>query len=400
VGSALDWVSRTESLHGAWESLFSRSSPRSRKSCGVDEESLADFDRKPTAGCRDLMTSMRSQRGYQFSMLRAVPIPKEHGKYRIICIPTVRDRIVQRAVNAYLAKGDRCKLANEVSYGFIPNRSVEKAVKRAAELRRDKKWVYKTDITTFFDSVRRDLLRGSILRHVKDRSLHPILIAASQCEIEEPNRSTAKKIDAAGIKKGHGVRQGMPLSPFFANLLLKNFDSAIQLAGIPMVRYADDLICVSESEAQCHAIHAIVGQALAKEGLTVPPIGPDSKSRIYGPDHPADFLGLQLRPQNGEYVLEVPAAQTGKIQQRIVGIADLGSPQNKGITLPSFYRRLDGLIAGYLGAYEFAHNASHFEVALSSARREAVAKLFKRTLNLDVNLLSHEQRQFLGIVET
>jgi RNA-directed DNA polymerase len=346
------------------------------------------------------MSCMRSQGGYQYSMLRAVPIPKEHGKFRIICIPTVRDRIVQRSVNAYLAKGDRCKLANEVSYGFIPNRSVEKAVKRAAELRRDNKWVYKTDVTTFFDSIDRDLLRGSILRHVKDRSLHPILIAASQCEIEEPNNSTAKKIEAAGIHKGRGVRQGMPLSPFFANLLLKNFDSAVQLAGIRMVRYADDLICVSASEAQCHAIHAVVGQALAKEGLTVPPIGSDSKSRIYGPDDPADFLGLQLRPQSGNYVLEVPAAQTGKIRQRIVSIADLGSPKNKGITLPSFFRRLDGLIAGYTGAYEFAHNASHFEAALSSARRDAVAQLFKRTLNLDVELLSHEQRRFLGIIET
>jgi hypothetical protein len=167
-----------------------------------------------------------------------------------------------------------------------------------------------------------------------------------------------------------------------------------------MVRYADDLICVSESEAQCHAIHAIVGQALAKEGLTVPPIGSDSKSRIYGPDHPADFLGLQLRPQNGSYVLEVPAAQTEKIRQRIVSIADLGSPKNKGITLASFFRRLDGLIAGYSGAYEFAHNANHFEVVLGSARRDAISQLFKKTLDIDVTLLSHEQRQFLGIVET
>ncbi len=82
-----------------------------------------------------------------------------------------------------------------------------------------------------------------------------------------------------------------------------------------------------------------------------------------------------------------------------MSIADLGSPKNKGITLSSFFRRLDGLIAGYSGAYEFAHNASHFEAALSSAHHEAVAQLFKRTLNLDVNLLSHEQRQFLGIVE-
>jgi RNA-directed DNA polymerase len=340
---------------------------------------------------------MRSPAGYAFSALRAIPIPKDNGKYRIICVPTVRDRIVQRAVNFYLAKDDKCGLANDVSYGFIPNRSVKKAVARARDLRRDKNWVYKTDIAAFFDSVDRQLLSDRIRRHVRDRSLHPILISASCCEIDRPNRSIAKRIFDAGIRDGRGVRQGMPLSPFFANLLLKDFDRAIVRAGIPMIRYADDLICVAGSESECQAIHLLVAAALANEGLAVPDIGEESKTRIYGPDEPADFLGLQLTPQSGEYLLEVPAKQTAKIRQRILSFADLGAPENQGITATNFFSRLEGVIAGYLGAYEFAHNAKHFEESLEAARRDSVALIVKKMLKVEVDELDSAGRYFLGI---
>lgn len=398
VRSALAAVSRFDAVHTAWKSLFERSSARSRKSSGVDDESLLDFDRSPAAGCRNISHQMRDPGGYSFSALRPVPVPKGEDRYRIICVPTVRDRIVQRALNQFLASGDRCGLANEVSYGFIPNRSVEKAVKQAQQLRRGKRWVYKTDITTFFDSIHRDTLRDKIVRHVRDRSLHDILIAASQCEIAPTYRSNAKKIESAGIKAGRGVRQGMPLSPFFANLLLKNFDRAIQAAGISMVRYADDLVCFTESSDACNAIHEVVGKALEKEGLTVPPIGQNSKSKICGPEDSADFLGLQLKPQNGDYVLEISGKQTQKIHQRIVSFADFDSLERQGITLSSFFRRIDGLIAGYAGAYEFAHNSKHLETVLDSARIEAVQSLFTKGLGINAKGLSLEKRKFLGIV--
>jgi RNA-directed DNA polymerase len=397
VRSALQWVSRTESLQSAWGAFISNASPRSRKSAGVDQESLFDFDRNPTAGCRALLQGMRSPAGYSFSALRAIPIPKDNGKYRIICVPTVRDRIVQRAVNGYLAKDDKCGLANEVSYGFIPNRSVKKAVARARDVRREKSWVYKTDIAAFFDSVDRQLLSAHIRRRVRDRSLHPILISASCCEIDKPNRSIAKRIFEAGIVDGRGVRQGMPLSPFFANLLLRNFDRAIVRAGIPMIRYADDLLCLAGSESECQAIHLLVRAALAKEGLAVPDIGEDSKTRIYGPEEPADFLGLQLTPRDGDYLLEVPAKQTAKIRARILNLADLSAPQNQGITATRFFARLDGVIAGYLGAYEFAHNANHFESCLEVARQDSVALMLRKVLKVEVDELDSVGRHFLGI---
>jgi RNA-directed DNA polymerase len=141
----------------------------------------------------------------------------------------------------------------------------------------------------------------------------------------------------------------------------------------------------------------LVVEALATEGLTVPDIGAESKTRIYAPDEPADFLGLQMRPQTGDYVLEVPAGQTLKICQRISDFADVDSPENRGITMTSFNNRLEGAIAGYLGAYEFAHNARHFEAALEDARRRAIEQIVRRMLKLEVDTLDADGRQFLGI---
>jgi len=205
--SALTGVSSFESLFRAWRMLYERSSARSRQSRGIDDESLLDFDKGPSAGCREIARQMRREGGYRFAMLRAVTVPKGNGKDRIICVPTVRDRIVQRSIVSFLAAGDRCRLANDVSFGFIPGRSVGDAVKRAQSLRREKQWVYKTDITAFFDSIARDVLEEKIVHHVRDRSLHQVLITALNCEIAPTSNSKNKRIEAVGIKSGKGVRQ-------------------------------------------------------------------------------------------------------------------------------------------------------------------------------------------------
>ena len=369
--TALDVVSSSASLERAWRTLYSRSTLRSRLSSGVDEETLLDFDRHPSAVCRSLSQQLREFGGYKFSELRAYLIPKSAHKDRVICVPTVRDRVVQRALVEFLANGDRCGLANAVSYGFIPNRSVEKAVQRARSLRRELPWVYKTDIASFFDAIPRAVLRDKIRRHVRDRSLRQVLIAASECEIKSNSASHAKRIKQAGIHAGAGVRQGMPLSPFFANLVLKEFDKTIQAKGISMVRYADDLISFSASKAQCEIIHATVGLALQKEGLQVPPPAPDSKTQIYAPSEAAEFLGLQLRQQGGDYLLEIPSSQTQKIRQRIIEFASFSSLAQAGINLSTFIRRLDGQLAGYSGAYAYANNANHFEAVLEDKGEES-----------------------------
>jgi RNA-directed DNA polymerase len=395
--TALNKLSSAKALMEAWGSISSRSNARSRASSGIDDETLLEFGRNPNTICRILSEQLRRPGSYNFSPLRAHLIPKSPDKERVICIPTVRDRIVQRSISDFLAEGDRCKLANDVSFGFIPNRSVKKAAERARALRASKPWVYKTDITTFFDSIKRATLHDAIRRHVRDRSLHGVLKAASECEIRPYNSSHAKRIRKAGIQAGIGVRQGMPLSPFFANLILSRFDKTIINSGISMVRYADDLICCAKTEAELADIHKVVGNALLKENLTIPPPGPSSKTKMYAPDEAAEFLGLQLRRQNGGYLLEVSEAQTKKIRHRIHEFASFENLNRAGINLSGFFRRLDGMLDGYHGAYEYANNIGHLESVLTSARRDAVERLFESELKIDIKNLAPEKRKFLGI---
>lgn len=394
--SALMDVSSMDALVDAWRSIERRSTPRSRQSSGVDGQRIVDFNQNFSAYCRELSHGIRSPDGYLFSPLRPHFILKTSGKTRVICVPTVRDRVVQRAVLEFLSKDDRCGLKNNVSFGFIPGRSVEKAVRAACRLRASHRWAYKTDITSFFDAIPREAIAEAVQRYVRERSLHFLLLGAAACEIEAETRTQSQKIRAAGIRSGRGVRQGMPLSPFFANLVLRRFDQTIESAGVHMVRYADDLICLAGSEDECAEIHRVVSEALAKEGLTVPEPG-TGKTVVYPPETPAEFLGLSLHPQSGGYVLEVTREQTATIRQRVVDLANVEQFSHAGFRLGDFFRRLDGALAGYGGAYAFASNASHVDKVLGAARREAVERLFERELGIDITSLTPAKRKFIGL---
>jgi hypothetical protein len=118
---------------------------------------------------------------------------------------------------------------------------------------------------------------------------------------------------------------------------------------------------------------------------------------VHAADEPADFLGLQLRPQNGDYTLEVSAKQTRKIRERIVSFEDIDTLNKRGIDFTRFLRRLDGVLAGYSGAYEFAANVKHLEVVLESARSESVNQLLIKIFGSRVMGLAPAHKKFLGI---
>ncbi|MBV8736016.1 MAG: hypothetical protein JO007_01910 [Alphaproteobacteria bacterium] len=74
----------------------------------------------------DLQKNLRSLRtdlcnGYTYSALRGLSFPKKDpSKKRLICIPTVRDRLVQRALLKVIeSKTPQLGIANEVSFGFV-----------------------------------------------------------------------------------------------------------------------------------------------------------------------------------------------------------------------------------------------------------------------------------------
>ena len=394
--AALSKLGSLGSLNAAWLHLFKNTRPASRNTQGIDGQSINDFALDVKANLNRLSKEFPNG-SFKFNKLRPVLIQKPNGKFRLICVPTVKDRIVQRALLDVLSIKYGNQLANSVSFGFLKNRGVRDAVKVACARRKLHPWIFKTDITSFFDQVDRQQLAKAIQKTVREKSLHPLLINASNCEVQYANKRDVARISKLGIREGLGVRQGMPLSPFFANLLLLPFDRIIVKNGIEAVRYADDLIFFADSEAECHELASFCSTELSKLALKIPDIGPGSKSEIFRPSQAAEFLGLGLSPSNNGYELKIMPSQIAGIKSEILQLGSIEELLARKITLAKLGLAIVSRKMGYLNAYEACTNIVELENALDSLHQK-ILRLIYKNLNINLASLNATQRTFLGLL--
>lgn len=324
-------------------------------------------------------------------------MPKANGKLRLICVPTVVDRIVQRALLDFLSIKYDHLLANSINYGFIRGRTVEAAARRAISLREKHPWIYKTDITSFFDRISRPELVSRMGHVIRERSLHPLLKAAVSCEVATERKTIANRIKALGIAEGMGVRQGMPLSPFFANVVLQLFDAAIYNGGYRAVRYADDLIFFCDSEQECIKTDAFCRNELEKLGLSIPTVESGTKSIICEPEHTAEFLGLGLCYHNGKHVLRVLPKQIEAIRKELLQLSSISELLARSITLGNLQQAIRSRVSGYRSAYEACTNADELDNALDSLQQLILRRVYRDGIKIDLASLSAEARTFLGL---
>ena len=383
-------------LTSGWRELLGSARPASRNTVGVDGRSLNDFARDPKGEILSLATDLRRE-NFAFSPLNAHLIPKASGKDRLICVPTVRDRVVQRTLLRFLSSKYRDKLANKISYGFVQGRTVQNAAGIACRLRDTHQWVLKTDIRSFFDQIDRALLGRAINRLVREKSLHRILFSAMSCEIGPVARTKQKRILNLGIKQGLGIRQGMPLSPFFSNIILLPFDTEIESSGIRAVRYADDLIFFADSRKSCENILEKCKEILHQLKLSVPGLEENTKTVIYEPDQPAEFLGLGINKQRSRYELELLPAQASEIRRRILALGSVKELLAQRITLANLGRAIDSRISGYVAAYDCCSDIEKFEHELNSLGMKVRRRLYRDELKIPLTELGADARAFLDI---
>jgi hypothetical protein len=262
------------------------------------------------------------------------------------------------------------------------------------------KFVYKTDIQKFFDRIPRDILIAKVRRIVADRSLHPILEAFASVEIGDGFNPDWKAIVAsAGIRTGEGVRQGMPLSPYFAGIILLDLDRDLERRKFPVIRYVDDIIGFFRSRAECEEFDDYLRQKLGELNLSLGLIGaPMSKTVIYRPDEAAEFLGMEMIfDVNGRCSLRVGQKTIEKIEGNFAAMADIDNLLQKKVTLPMLGGRIQSMERGYIAAYHGAENMSQLKDRIRLAANPLVENILEQIFGVGMKKLSNKQRRFLGI---
>ena len=200
-----------------------------------------------------------------------------------------------------------------------------------------------------------------------------------------------------GIKEGRGIRQGMPLSPFFANLLMLAFDNAVKRKKYKCVRYADDLIFFADSYSECEEIADFCLEELGKLDLKIPKIEEGSKSIIYEPSAPAEFLGLGLCFENGKYVLKLMQKQFEKIKDNLLQMASIKELLSRKIKLATLGQAIEARKSGYIHAYADCVNADRLEYGLEDIQQKVLRRIYTQGLDINLESLSGEAKSFLGL---
>ncbi len=281
--TGLDWVAEvarrrpnealTTLAHHITPELLREAYRRTRKdgAAGVDGQTAEHYEQNLEGNLKSLHERFRSAT-YVAPPVRRVHIPKGDGsKTRPIGIPTLEDKVLQRAVVMVLERIYEQEF-RDCSYGFRPHRSAHQALKALRDGVMEMKGgvVIEVDIQGFFDSLDHGHLRSFLDTRVRDGLIRRMIdkwIKAGVLEDGQVKRSTA------------GTPQGGVISPLLANVYLHHvldawFEDEVRprLRGRSLlVRYADDAVIVLENETDAQRVMAVLPKRFEKYGLTLHP---------------------------------------------------------------------------------------------------------------------------------
>ena len=246
---------------------------RTRKdaAAGVDGVTAAHYEAELEANLTGLLERFKSGR-YRAPAVRRVHLEKPGtSKTRPIGIPTLEDKVLQRAVLMVLEPVYEQDFL-DCSYGFRPGRGAHQALDALWHglMEFGGGWVIDLDIEDFFGSVDWGCLRSFLDRRVRDGVIR---------------RAIGKWLNAGVMEAGElsyphrGTPQGGVVSPVLSNVYLHEvldewFEHEVKprLRGRAFeVRYADDAVLVFEHEDDARRVLGVLAKRLGKYGLRLHP---------------------------------------------------------------------------------------------------------------------------------
>ena len=204
----------------------------------------------------------------------------KNNKVRILSISLPKDKIVQKILQNYLTSLFNKDFSNK-SYAYRPNKGALKAVNRVKDfIKRGNKWIIKSDIKDFFDTINHDILISLLRKKIDNENLINLIMLYIKIPFVYKQ---------ALIEHNLGVYQGNSISPILSNIYLNEMDKFLE--NYDFVRFADDFIILSISKEEVEKRFIQLKEFLKTLKLTLK----EEKTYITSIERGFSFLGIYFK---------------------------------------------------------------------------------------------------------
>jgi RNA-directed DNA polymerase len=237
---------------------------------GVDGETTKEFESELETRVKQLYARLKAKQ-YRPPPVRRVDIPKGNGKTRPLGIPTVEDRLLQRAVARILSAVFEQDFM-ELSYGFRPGRNPHQALRalRSHLVAGKVRHVYEADIRGYFNHINHEWLQKMVAHRIADPIIQSLVGKWLRAGVMH---------EGVVVRTYEGSPQGGPISPVLANIYLHYvldlwFERAFKRrcqGEAYLTRFADDFVACFQYKRDAERLNCFLKLRMKRFNLELAP---------------------------------------------------------------------------------------------------------------------------------